>query len=177
MPVPKAAGSPSGEPVYLVIGFLRRPHGLRGELIMDLHTDFPERIKPGRQVFIGSRHEAAVFSEIRLHGKGMLVKLHGFDTPESVGRFRNQWVYIMAKDARPLPKGRRYKYELIGLTVRDENGGALGRLEEILETGANDVYVVRNESGKEILLPAISSVILEVDMDERSMRVHLLEGL
>ncbi len=177
MRTPKAAGSPSGEPVYLVIGFLRRPHGVRGELLMDLHTDFPDRIKPGRKIFIGTQYQAAAFSGIRTHGNSMLVKLRGYDTPESVGRFRNQWVYIKVKDALPLPEGRHYKYELIGLNVLDDNGNALGRLEEILETGANDVYVVRSDSGRETLLPAIPSVILNLDMEQRSMRVHLLEGL
>jgi len=177
MPTPKVAGSPDGEPVYLVIGFLRRPHGIRGELLMDLHTDFPDKIKPGRKIFIGAKYEAATFGGIRMHGNNMLVKLRGYDTPESVGRFRNQWVYIQVKDALPLPEGRHYKYELIGLNVLDDNGNTLGRLEEILETGANDVYVVRHDSGKEILLPAIPSVILELDMEQRCMRVHLLEGL
>jgi 16S rRNA processing protein RimM len=76
-----------------------------------------------------------------------------------------------------LAEGRHYNYELIGLNVLTDNGDALGRLEEILETGANDVYVVRNEFGKEILLPAIPSVILDLDMEQRSMRVHLLDGL
>jgi 16S rRNA processing protein RimM len=177
MPGQKQTGSPTGEPVYLAIGFLRRPHGVNGEILMDLHTDFPERIKSGRKILIGERHEAATFGSVRPHANSLLVKLRGFDTPESVGRFRNQWVYVMAKDVPPLPDGQHYKYEFVGLDVQDEDGHALGKLIEILETGANDVYVVRNEAGKEILLPAIPSVILHVDMDKRSMKVHLLDGL
>ena len=177
MTTQKQAGSPDGEPIYLSIGFLRRPHGVQGEVIMDLHTDFPDRIKPGRKIYIGEKYEAATFGSVRVHGDSLLIKLRGYDTPESVGRFRNQWVYVKAKDVPPLPEGRHYKYEMIGLDVVDENDNALGKLEEILETGANDVYIVRDEAGKEILLPAIPSVILNVDMAQRSIKVHLLEGL
>lgn len=177
MATEKQAGSPKGESIYLAIGFLRRPHGVSGEIIMDLHTDFPDRIKAGRKVYIGDDHEAATFGSVRVHGNGLLVSLRGYDTPETAGRFRNQWVYVKAKDVPSLPEGRHYKYEMIDLDVVDDNGNALGKLVEILETGANDVYIVRDESGKETLLPAIPSVILSVDMEARVIKVHLLEGL
>jgi 16S rRNA processing protein RimM len=178
MPAKKqSSGSPAGEPVYLVIGYLRRPHGVSGEIIMDLHTDFPSRIKPGRKVLIGEKHQALTLDSVRVHGNGLLVRLRGIQTPEDVGKFRNQWVYVKVTDVPPLPEGQHYQYELIDLDVVDENENPLGRLVEILETGANDVYVVRDDSGKEILLPAIPSVILNVDMIQRSMKVHPLEGL
>lgn len=177
MATEKQAGSPKGESIYLAIGFLRRPHGVSGEIIMDVHTDFPDRIKAGRKVYIGGDHEAATFGSVRGHAKGLLVTLRGHDTPETAGRFRNRWVYVKAKDVPPLPEGKHYKYEMIDLDVVDDNGSALGKLAEILETGANDVYIVRDEAGKEILLPAIPSVVLNVDMEARIMKVHLLEGL
>jgi 16S rRNA processing protein RimM len=85
-------------------------------------------------------------------------------------------VYVKTKDV-PLPAGQHYKHELLGLNVVDEAGNPLGKLVEILETRANDVYVVKDDSGKEILLPAIPSVILDLDIDRGFMRVHLLEGL
>ena len=172
-----SSGSPDGEPVYLVVGFLRRAHGLRGEIIMDLHTDFPERFQSGRKLFVGDEHKPMTLSNTRPHAKGMLVKFEGVETPEDAGRLRNQWVYIKSTDAPNLPEGRLYQHELFGFRVIDESGNELGELVEIIETGANDVYVVRNESGKEILLPAIPSVVLETDPARRLMRVHLLEGL
>ena len=171
------SGSPQGESIYLAIGFLRRPHGVSGEIIMDLHTDFPDSIKAGRKIYIGDDHEAATFGSIRVHGNGLLVSLRGYDTPETAGRFRNQWVYVKAKDVPPLPEGKHYKYEMIDLNVVDDNGNTLGKLAEILETGANDVYIIRDEAGKEILLPAIPSVILNVDMEARLVKVHLIDGL
>jgi len=171
------SGSPIGEPLYLSVGFLRRPHGLRGEIIMDLHTDFPERMKPGRKLFVGDEHKPMTLEGVRVHAKGLLVKFKDVETTEAAGIFRNQWVFIKAKDAPPLPDGQIYQYELIGFKVVDENEHPLGTLKEILETGANDVYVVKDDSGKEILLPAIPSVILDLDAGRRLIRVHVLDGL
>ncbi|MFN8435710.1 MAG: ribosome maturation factor RimM [Anaerolineales bacterium] len=171
------SGSPKGESIYLAIGYLRRPHGVQGEVIMDLHTDFPDRIKSGRQVYIGEKYEAFTIGSVRVHGNGLLVKLRGFDSPETAGRFRNQWVYVKSTEVPALPEGQHYKHELIGLTVMTDDDTKLGLLNEVLETGANDVYVIVNEDGKEILLPAIPDVVLEINMADKIMRVHLIDGL
>lgn len=172
----KNTGSPDGGPLYLSVGFLRRPHGLKGEIIMDLHTDFPDRMKKGRKVFVGEDHKLMTLTNVRPHQSGLLVKFKNVETPEAAGLYRNQWVYVERKDV-PLPEGQHYKHELIGLKVVDENDSPLGELVEILETGANDVFVVRDDSGREILLPNIPSVILDLDIDRGLLRVHLLEGL
>lgn len=169
-------GSPTGEPLYLSVGFLRRPHGLNGEIIMDLHTDFPERMKKGRNIFVGEDHKPMTLTNVRPHQSGLLVKLQDVETPEDAGLYRNQWVYVQTKDV-PLPEGQFYKHELIGLKVVDEKDDPLGELVEILETGANDVYIVRDDSGKEVLLPNIPSVILDLDIGRGILKVHLLEGL
>ena len=171
------SGSPDGEPVYLTVGFIRRPHGVQGEMVMELHTDFPERMKSGRKLLVGEEHLPMTLASARSHQAGLLIKFKGIDTPEDAGRFRNQWAYIRSSEAPPLPDGRIYQYELFGFQVVDENNQVLGELVEILETGANNVYVVRNEAGRELLLPAIPSVILEIDPSRHLMRVHLLEGL
>ena len=172
-----APGSPDGEPVYLAVGFLRRAHGVRGEIIMDLHTDFPERLKSGRELWVGEERRPVELESARPHAKGMLVKFKGVESPEAAAQLRNQWIYVLAADVPSLPEGQLYQHELIGFDVVDENGEPLGRLVEILETGANDVYVIRNEAGKELLLPAIPSVILELDAPQRLIHVHVLEGL
>lgn len=144
---------------------------------MDLHTDFPERLRSGKTLFIGENRNSMTLSGVRPHAKGMLVKFKGVETPEEAGKYRNQWVYVKAADVPSLPDGRLYQHELFGFEVVDENGNSLGKLEEILETGANDVYVVQDPSGHELLLPAIPSVILAIDSSRRLIRVHLLEGL
>jgi 16S rRNA processing protein RimM len=171
------SGSPDGEPVYLTVGFIRRPHGLHGEMVMDLHTDFPERMKKGRKLLVGEEHQALTLASVRPHQAGLLVSFTGIDTPEKAGFLRNQWVYIKASEAPKLPEGQIYQHELIGFQVVDDEGRPLGELVEILETGANNVYIVRDDSDHEILLPAIPSVVLETDTARRVMRVHVLEGL
>lgn len=176
MTTEKKSGSPKGESIYLAIGFLRRPHGVMGEMIMDLHTDFPERIKTGRKVYLGNKHEAATLGSVRTHGEGLLIKIRGCDTPESVGRYRNTWVYVKSTEVPALPEGQVYKYELVGLNVIDDSDNELGIVTEIIETGANDVYVVKKDN-KEILLPAIPDVILKVDMKKKVIIVHLIDGL
>lgn len=172
------AGSPGkGEPVFLVIAKLRRPHGVRGEVIMDVLTDFPERLKKGLVVFIGQDHRAETIRSLRQHGTALLVAFKGYDTPETVGVLRNELVYVRADDRPPLAEGEYYHHELIGLRVVDESGILLGTLIQILDTRANDVYVVRPQAGPEILLPAIESVILDIDLEKGEIRVHLLPGL
>lgn len=171
------SGSPDGEPVYLTVGFIRRPHGVHGEMVMDLHTDFPERMKIGRKLLVGEEHRPLTLASVRPHQKGVLVKFRGIETPEDAGQLRNQWVYIKASEVPPLPEGQVYQHEMLGFQIVDENDNLLGELMEILETGANNVYVIRDASGGELLLPAIPSVILEKDPVRRLIRVHLLEGL
>ena len=173
-----ASGSPSaGEPEYLVVGFLRRSHGVHGEMLMDIQTDFPERLQPDTQVFVGDSHQPLTIVGVRHHNQGLLVKLSGLETPEDAGRYRNQLVYVTSADRPPLPEGQYYHHELIGFDVVDEEGMPIGALSEIMQTGANDVYVVRRPDGREVLLPVIPSVVLDLEADRRQIRVHLIPGL
>ena len=168
---------PIGEPEYLVVGFLRRPHGVKGEILMDVHTDFPERLKTGMTLYVGDQYQPMVVSSRRPHASGLLVRFRGIKTPEDAGLYRNTWVYVPAANRPSLPEGEYYHHELIGLNVITDEGHELGVLADIIETGANDVYVVRDADGKDVLLPAIPSVILDVKVADRQMRVHLLDGL
>lgn len=172
------AGSPSvGEPEYLVVGFLRRPHGVKGEMLMDVHTDFPERLKTGLTVFVGESYQPMVIASRRYHASGLLVRFRGIKSPEEAGLYRNTWVYVPVANRPELPEGEYYHHQLIGLNVVTDEGRDLGVLVDILETGANDVYVVRDADGSEVLLPAISPVVLDIKLADHQMRVHLLEGL
>ena len=126
---------------------------------------------------MGEEHKPVTLESIRPHGHGVLIKFKTIDSPEGVGQFRNQWVYAKTKDLPGLPEGQHYQHELLGMDVVDEHGNPLGILKEIIETGANDVYVVKDDSGKELLLPNIPSVVLGLDFGRRLIKVHLLEGL
>lgn len=172
------AGSPTaGEPAFLVIGKVRRPHGVKGDVLVEIYTEFPERLRPEAVVYVGEEHLPLKISRRRNHNEGLLLAFEQYTTPEQVGRFRNQLLYTAKSDAPELPPGEYYLYEFIGLDVVDEKDVPLGKVSEVLQTGANDVYVVTNESGGELLLPAIAEVVLDVDIAAKKMRVHLLPGL
>lgn len=171
-------GSPSsGEPVFLAVGKLHRAHGLHGEIIMEVLTDFPERLKVGVTLFVGKDHQTVRLKSRRWHNQNLLVSFDDYSNPEAISIFVNQLVQVRAEDRPPLPEGEYYHHQLLGLQVVDEDGNQLGRLKQILETGANDVYIVQPEQGKEILLPAIDSVLQTIDLAHGQIIVHLLPGL
>ncbi len=169
----ESIGSPrSGEPVFLAVGKLRRPHGVKGEMLMEVLTDFPQRLWSKKTIYVGERHEPMVINTIRPQDRALLLTFEGIEDCDTVGKLRNLIVYVKNADLPKLPEGEYYYHELLDLTVIDENGQKLGVLSEIIETGANDVYVVQPPEGDEILLPVIDGVILNVDLERREMRVH-----
>jgi 16S rRNA processing protein RimM len=172
------AGSPlEGEPEFLAVGKMRRPHGVHGEMVLDVYTDFPERLHPGVVLFIGDEHRPERICSCRPNGASLLISFAGRSNPESAGELRNQLACVRSDDRPPLPEGEYYHHQLLGLQVVDETGRRLGKLVEILISPANDVYCIQPEAGKEILIPALKSVILDVDLSQGQMRVHLLPGL
>ena len=176
--IDKPAGSPSnGEPLFLVVGKLRKPHGLNGEIRMEVITDFPERLKPGVSVFVGDEHHPMCIHSRRWHNRLLLITFEDINNPESAANFRNQMVYVRADDRPPLPDGNFYHHQLLGLDVVSDQGEQLGQLVEILETGANDVYIVRPITGPDLLIPAIDKVVTEINLEAGLMKVHLILGL
>ncbi|MGZ6347334.1 MAG: ribosome maturation factor RimM [Anaerolineales bacterium] len=174
----KSAGPPTaGGPAFLVVGKVRRPHGVRGDVVVEIYTDFPEKLIPEKVVFLGERHDKLIITRRRLHNEGLLLGFEGVSSPEQAGRFRNQMVSIASTETPELPVGQYYFHELINLKVVDEDGNILGKLTEVLETGANDVYVVHNSNGHELLIPAIPDVLLSVDLALKTIKVHLPPGL
>jgi len=172
------AGLPSAsKPAFLAVGRIRRPHGVHGQVLMEIYTDFPERLLPQRSVYAGRNHRELKLTSVRGHHDGLLLGFEGIVTPEDAGLLRNQILYVDAWKQPELPDGEYYHHQLIGMQVVDENNQNLGILTEILETGANDVYVIRAVEGRELLLPAIPDVIMAVDVPSKMMRVHVLPGL
>ncbi len=172
-----AGSPPTGEPVFLVVGKIHRPHGLKGDVVFQVITDFPERIRPGITLFVGDSHHPVVVNKRRWHRSELLIKFESYDDPDMLSSLSNQFVYVRADDRPPLPEGQFYHHQLLGLTVISDQDMALGTLAQILETGANDVYIVRSELGKEILLPAIDEVVQKIDLKTGCMIVHLIPGL
>jgi 16S rRNA processing protein RimM len=179
---PASAGNPgspsTGEPVvYLAVGTLRRSHGIRGDMLVEVLTDFPERLKPGTYIFVGDKKQAIKITRRRPHSEGMILGFEGISTAEQTAKYRAQTIYVKGDDRPPLPDGEYYHHQILGLNVVDESGADLGIITEIIETGANDVYVVKGVNDREILLPALKQVLLDVNLDTKTMRVHLLPGL
>jgi 16S rRNA processing protein RimM len=173
---PKKTGSPrSGEPVYLMIGKLRRSHGIHGEMLMDVQTDFPERIKVGNHVFVGQKHKELIISGLRPMNKDLLVGFDGYGDCEQVAIYCNQPVYIKTESVSDLPEGEFYHHEVVGMSVVDEAEKPIGIILEILVTGANDVYVIESPAGEEILVPAIKSVVISISREKHKMVVRLPE--
>jgi 16S rRNA processing protein RimM len=161
----------TGEPVFILIGKIRKPHGVDGELLIDAYSESPERFKAGKQIFIGEDHELHVIKTRRMMDKAMLITFKDVDDVNLAGQYRNKYIYTIKEYLPSLPDGEYYHFDLVGLNVYDQMGVYMGKLKEVLETGANDVYVVENEAGEEILLPAIASVIIAVSLSEHKMIV------
>jgi 16S rRNA processing protein RimM len=177
-PRKQPAGPPTaGGPEFLVVGKIRRPHGVRGEVVVEIYTDSPESLIPKKAVFLGEKHLKLVIARRSQHNEGLLLGFEGISSPEQAGRYRNQILSVAASETPELLEGSYFYHELLGLKVVDEAGNILGNLTEILVTGANDVYVVRKPTGHELLLPAIPEVVLYIDMVEKIIKVRLLPGL
>lgn len=158
-------------PDKLTIGRVAAAHGVHGEFRMAILSGHPEHFENLRRVYLGDEAEPRRLERVRLHRGEALLKVEGLAAPADVVARRGQLVRIARADAMPLPEGEYYHYELLGLAVVDTAGQPLGRLAEIIETGANDVYVVRGGPRGEVLLPAIAEVIREVDPDAGTMVV------
>ena len=167
-------GSPqSGEPLSIAIGKIRRPHGVKGEVIFEPYPEYSFLLKKGKVILIGKKKEAYYIRSVRSMDQNFLISFDGLDDCDVVGHLRNQLVYLDPDDLQSLPEGKHYPHQVLGMNVVDEEGKTLGVLHEVLMTGANDVYVVTNGEEQEILLPAIDSVILSVDKKKRLITVRL----
>jgi len=167
------------KPHYLIIGRVLKPWGYRGEIKVKILTDFPERFASLRTVYLGDDAKPFSVERARLHGgNAALLKLAGIDSPEADAKLREQLVQVAIEDAVKLPEGKVYLYQLIGLRVRATDGQLLGEITDVLDTGANDVYVAQSDDGtREILLPAIPDVVKEISLERGEIVVELIEGL
>ena len=168
----------STEPRFIAIGRIVRPHGVRGEVAVEVLTDFPERFDTIEVVYLGDSLNAEKWqvTSVRWHTARILLSLQGCEDRTSAEQLRGLLVQVPIEEAMPLPEDEYYPYELIGLDVVTNDGDDLGRVSELLFTNANDVYVVVGPRGQ-ILLPAIADVIEQVDLDEGRIVVRLMEGL
>lgn len=169
-------------PLFLIIGQIRKPHGVVGEVRVSCHTDVPKRFEWLERVYLSRDIEdddpqSAEIDSVRYHDQDVLLKLKGYDTRTSVESLRQYWVKIPLADAIPLAEDEYYSYELIDLDVFTAEGEFLGKIHSIIETGANDVWVVRKEGSAEKLIPDIPDVVQEIDLTAKRVTITPLPGL
>lgn len=163
----------------LRVGVITSTHGIRGEVKVFPTTDDVNRFKKIKKVFleVGKEYKELKISSVKFFKNMVIIKFEGLNNINDVERFRQLSLYVTREDAVKCEEGEYFIADLIGLQVVTDTGETLGILKDVLQTGANDVYIVEMENKKEVLLPAIKDCILNVSLEENKMEVHVLEGL
>ncbi len=164
-------------PEFLVVGRIVRPHGVRGGMKVAAESDLIYKLNSSVNVFFGPEKVPVTVKSLNLHRKEFLLYIDGCVNRDTAENWRGAGIYIRYAELDNLPDGEFFHWQIVGLKVVTTTDEELGKVENILVTGANDVYVVRHTSGKEILLPAVSSVIQEVDLENEKIVVRLIPGL
>lgn len=163
----------------LQVGVVATTHGVRGEVKVFPTTDDVNRFKKLKEVFldIGKEKVSLEIEGVKFFKQMVILKFKGIDTLDDAAVYRQAGLYVTRENAVKLQKDEYFIADLIGVSVYDEADRLLGSLEDVMTTGANDVYVIRMTDGRELLLPAIRQCILDVDVEQGRMKVHVLEGL
>lgn len=164
---------------YFVIGDIVNTQGIKGEVRVIPCTDDESRFELLDSIFVEQKGKMKEYNieNVRYHKQFVLLKLEGIDDMTAAEKLKGSVVKIPPEDALPLEEGEYYIRDLYDMEVFTDEGEKLGILSDILFTGANDVYVVKAEKGKDILIPAIKECILDVDVENKKMTVKLLKGL
>ena len=164
---------------YIKVGTITQPFGIKGETKVYPHVDDPAHYKKLKKIFIdkGGTYEEFELESVRMALPLVIVKIKGIDTPEDIRNYRQKDIYVLRKDAPPLEDGEHYFADLLGLDVTDDEGIYRGKLTDIIQTGANDVYEITGQDGKSFLIPVIKQCILDIDIEAGTMKIHILEGL
>ncbi len=163
----------------LRVGVISSTHGIKGEVKVFPTTDDPARFTDLKEVTLDTKKglEPLKIQTVRFFKNMVILKFEGYDDINAIERYKGMDLLIRRDQAVELGEGEHFIADLIGLMVITDEGQTLGRLKDVLQTGANDVYVVEMEGRKEVLIPAIKPCILDVDLAAGQMKVHLLEGL
>ncbi|MDO4297287.1 MAG: ribosome maturation factor RimM [Lachnospiraceae bacterium] len=163
----------------LQVGAITSTHGLQGEVKVFPTTDDPKRFRKLKQVLIkqGNGMKELEITQVKFFKNLVILKFKDHDRIEDVVGYKGMELYVTRENAVKLGKNEYFVADLIGMTVVLEDESVLGTLEDVLETGANDVYVINTHDGREVLIPAIRQCILNVDVEENCMKVHLLDGI
>lgn len=173
---------------YFQIGVIASTHSLDGEMKVYPTTDDVRRFKRLKEVILDKAWNDVSgvpsasagtwkIERVKFSKQFALLKFEGIDSIEEARKYRGASLLVERENAVRLGRDEYFIADLMGLAVRNEDGARIGVLKDVLPTGANDVYVITLDTGKEILLPAIKQCVLEVNMEEGFVRIHILEGL
>ena len=164
---------------FLEIGQIVNTFGIKGFVKVNSFTDNINRFDDLKKVYIKNKSQKyeLEIEEVKYHKNMVLIKFKGIDKVEDAESLKNSYILVNRKDEKTLNKDTYYIVDLLGLDVYTDEGELLGKLEDIYNTGSNDIYVVKNELGKQILLPAIKDVIKEINIENRKIIVHIINGL
>ncbi len=164
---------------FFQVGIVTATHGLKGEVKVFPTTDDVKRFKRLREVILdtGKERIGLEVESVKFFKQFAIVKFKGIDDISAVEKYRKASILVTRENAVRLKKDEYFIADLLGLKVRDESDAEIGVLRDVMETGANDVYVIDLTDGRELLLPAIKQCVLEVDVEEGFIKIHILEGL
>ena len=161
---------------FLEAGKIVTTHGIRGEVKIMPYTDSPELLAEFDRLFIGKEHKKIIIERSRVFKSTVIAKIEGVDTPEAAEKLRNKILY-MHRDDLELDDDTYFIQDLIGMEVRDaDTQQVYGTIADVMQTGANDVYVIKG-SDREYLVPAIADVVISTDVNENVMTIRPLDGL
>jgi len=161
-----------------VIGTVLKPQGIRGELKIKSISPYPERFQKLKKVFISKdKVESFIIESVHLTGEFVFLKLSNVNDRTSAEVLRGCELLVDESELIDLKSDEYFVHDLIGCKIYTEEDHYIGELIQIMEAGSNDVYIVRNKTGDEILIPAIADVVKQIDIQNKIIRIHLLEGL
>jgi len=163
--------------MYLV-GYVLKPHGVRGELKIDPVTPDPVRFKKLEKVFLEENDfQAYSIERVRLSGRFVYLKLAGIDDRDTADKLRGHELFIEQKDLIDLPANSFFVHDIIGCEVIDISGDRIGRVRDVLDVSASDIYRVVSDDGKEFLIPAVKEIVKFVDVENKIIRIDPPDGL
>ncbi len=163
----------------LQVGVITQTHGIKGEVKVFPTTDDVNRFKKLKSVILdnGKQRFAMELEGVKFFKQYAIIKFKGYDSINDIEKYKGAKLFVPRKNAVKLKKDEYFIADLLGMQVVTETGEVFGTLEDVIQTGANDVYVVKREDGSEVLLPAIRECILKIDMEQNVMTVHIMDGL
>lgn len=163
----------------LQVGVIASTHGVRGEVKVFPTTDDAERFKHLKKVYLDTGREQIPLEiqNVKFFKQFAILKFKGIDNINDIEKYKGKSLLIDREEAVPLEEDEYYIADILGMDVYTEDGELFGRLRDVMETGANDVYILDTKEHGEVLVPAIRECILDVDIREKRMRIHLMEGL